>query len=487
MGRRTLMVAVAAVLLLTSALPVAAVDDAVPVPTATAALGDSITRAFHSNCGLLNDCPANSWSTGSAIDSHVTRLEALSGTSIRDDNLAVTGADSADLVGQAQGIAADVGYVTILMGANDACTDTVGQMTSVADFQARVATAMDVIHTRAPDAAVYIATIPDLLRLWEVGRTSGSARFTWWLYDICQSMLASPSSTQSADVQRRATVRQRVMDYNAALATECIDYAGTCRTDGGATFGYPFELGQLSTIDYFHPNVAGQVVLAEVTWNAGYAWSTDEPPANTAPVADAGADQAVTADESGTATVTLDGSGSIDADGDALTHEWTWSGGSASGVAPSVELAEGPHEITLTVHDGNGGSDADTVVVTVEPYVAPPTEVVVHVGDLDATSVAARRNRWDATVTVTVHDAADQPVAGVVVQGSWSDGTNGGGSCETGANGTCTVAKSGIKGNQSSATFTVTNVSAADTTYEDGANHDPDSDSNGTFIVVAAP
>jgi hypothetical protein len=45
-------------------------------------------------------------------------------------------------------------------------------------------------------------------------------------------------------------------------------------------FGYPFTLDQLSTIEHFHPNVTGQAVLAEVTWEAGFSWMAggDEPP-----------------------------------------------------------------------------------------------------------------------------------------------------------------------------------------------------------------
>ena len=87
-------------------------------------------------------------------------------------------------------------------------------------------------------------------------------------------MLDSPLSTQPADIQRRQTVRQRVIDFNAALAAVCADYPGRCIDDGGALFCYPFDLGQLSAIDYFHPNVAGQQALASVTWDAGYPWSS---------------------------------------------------------------------------------------------------------------------------------------------------------------------------------------------------------------------
>ncbi len=486
MGRR-LSVAIVALLLVVGGGPPAVAAETVPVPTATAALGDSITRAFHSNCGLLQDCPANSWSTGSAVDSHVQRLEALSGTAIRGDNLAVTGAVAADMPGQAGRIASDVGYVTMLIGANDACTDTVGEMTAVSAFRQSIATALDTVHTRSPEASVHVVSIPDLHQLWDVGRTSGSARFFWGLYGICQSMLADPGSTQPADVQRRATVRQRVVDYNTVLVEECGAYAGTCHDDGGAVFGYPFELGQLSTIDYFHPNVAGQEVLAQVTWDAGYDWDPGEPPTNTAPVADAGTDQVVTADESGGATVALDGSGSSDADGDPLSWTWAWTSGTADGVTPNVVLPTGTTTVTLTVDDGNGGSASDDVTVVVDPYVAPPQEVVLHVGDLDGSTVTARRNRWDATVEATVHDGDDTPVAGVHVDGTWGGGANGNGTCVTGASGTCSVTITGLKRNRDTATFTVTALSSGDAAFDGAANHDPDGDSNGSTITLTRP
>ena len=457
-----------------------------PAPQTMAALGDSITRAFHSNCGLLNDCPENSWSTGSAVDSHAARIGQLTGSAVRTDNLAVTGAVAADIAAQASGIAPDTDYVTILVGANDACTDTVSQMTPVADFQTDVDVALDTIYGIAPGASVYVVSIPDLYRLWEVGSASGSARFTWWLYGICQSMLESPRSTQQADVQRRLTVRQRVIDFNAALETECTTYAGTCHYDSGAVFGYPFVLSQLSTLDYFHPNVAGQEVLAAVTWDTGYTWTTGEPPPNNPPIADAGDDQQVIADETGSAAVTLDGSASSDPDGDALSFSWAWDAESSAGVTTTIDLSPGTHVVTLTVDDGRGGSDSDTVTVVVESPPPPPT-IAAHVADLDASARAERRNRWEATVTIAVHDSGEAAVTGVTVSGTWSDAARGGASCVTAADGTCTVTKSNLKGNKPAATFTVTQIDGVNVGYDAGANHDPDGDSDGTTISVAAP
>jgi lysophospholipase L1-like esterase len=182
------------------------------------------------------------------------------------------------LVGQAtSSVSQNAEYVTILMGANDACTATADKMTSVAALRSRFTAAMDVLAGQRSEPMVLVASIPDLKRLWQVGKNSLVARTAWSAYGICQSMLAKPRSTTEADADRRARVRQRVIDYNTTLSEVCATYS-FCRYDGGAVFHYPFTLSQLSKWDYFHPNRSGQAALADVTWKAGY-WATSGQPA----------------------------------------------------------------------------------------------------------------------------------------------------------------------------------------------------------------
>ena len=244
-------------------------------PASMASLGDSITRGFNAG-GWYSDWPSRSWSTGtdSAVTSHYSRLEKLNGKkSLSTWNDADTGAKMAALPGQAtQARSQGARYITILMGANDACTSTEAGMTSVAQFRADFANAMGILMNQEAKPQVLVASIPDIHRLYEVGQGSSSARNAWSSFGICQSMLANPQSTAQEDVDRRAAVRQRVIDFNAQLAAVCATYA-TCKYDGGAVFGYPFALSHLSTWDYFHPNTSGQAVLADVTWRAGF-WPT---------------------------------------------------------------------------------------------------------------------------------------------------------------------------------------------------------------------
>jgi lysophospholipase L1-like esterase len=246
-----------------------------PAPTSMAALGDSISRGFNA-CGFYFDCTARSWTTGEGRDrvsSHYERFRALGAATSGAYNDARTGARVRDLPGQASAaVGQGAGYVTILVGANDACTSTESTMTPVADFETSFRSAMATLDPDGRGVRVLVVSIPDLYQLWQAGKGSFSARTAWSAYGICRSMLANPTSTSRADEDRRLRVRQRVVDYNSAMARVCSGYV-KCRYDGGVVFGYQFQLSQLSTWDYFHPNEAGQAVLAEQTWLAGFSWT----------------------------------------------------------------------------------------------------------------------------------------------------------------------------------------------------------------------
>jgi lysophospholipase L1-like esterase len=234
-----------------------------------AALGDSITQAIMT-CSSLSSCASNSWSTGStaSVGSHYLRLKASGAKKLVAYNNAVSGALSGALNAQAQqAVSQQAQYVTIEIGANDACTSTVTAMTPTETFRQNVQAALTTLATTpGGPPRVFVASVPNLYRLWEVNYLNSSARFTWGLLSICQSMLANPSSTVQADADRRAAVQQRVTEYNTALAELCAIAANNCRYDGGAVAGTVFVAADISTRDYFHPSLAGQTKLATVTW-----------------------------------------------------------------------------------------------------------------------------------------------------------------------------------------------------------------------------
>jgi len=234
-----------------------------------AALGDSITQGTMT-CSSLINCPVNSWSTGTttSVKSHLLRLRATAAP----DNLvgyndAVAGALSATLNDQAKkAVTQGAQYVTIEIGANDACTKTVGAMTPTATFKSNVTAALTTLTANGATRQIFVASVPNLNWMYEVNKTSSSARFAWALFGTCQSLLASPTSTKDADVKRRADVQKRVTEYNTALAEACAGFPTVCRYDGGAVFAYKFAKSDISTRDYFHPSLAGQALLANITW-----------------------------------------------------------------------------------------------------------------------------------------------------------------------------------------------------------------------------
>ncbi|MGW5302672.1 SGNH/GDSL hydrolase family protein [Streptomyces griseoluteus] len=235
-------------------------------PGSVAAVGDSITRGFDA-CQVLADCPEVSWATGAdaGVDSLAVRLLGRQGAAERGWNYAVTGARMADLPGQmTEAVRRRPELVTVMVGANDACRSSVSAMTPVADFRADFQRSMATLRKELPRTQVYVASVPNLLRLWSEGRADPLGKEVWKL-GICPSMLRGADDLTEAATARRQEVQHRVQAYNAVLAEVCAKDE-RCRSDGNAVFDYRFGTGQLSQWDWFHPSRDGQARLAEIAY-----------------------------------------------------------------------------------------------------------------------------------------------------------------------------------------------------------------------------
>jgi lysophospholipase L1-like esterase len=245
---------------------------ALPLPASMAAIGDSITRAYDVCCSY-GDHPGQSWSTGSTsydgISSHYERIKrvnpAIAGHAAND---AVSGAKMAAAPTQAaQAVSQGARYVTILLGANDLCTSSPATMTPTDTFRAQFRQAMATLMSQDRKPYVFVSSIPNIHQLWEVLHGNSVARWVWANFHICQSMLGAT---------RTAAERQQVVDrevaFNQILVDGCRAYA-RCRWDNLAVYHYQFSASQVSTLDYFHPNLSGQAALARVTWAASW-WPT---------------------------------------------------------------------------------------------------------------------------------------------------------------------------------------------------------------------
>jgi subtilisin family serine protease len=125
-----------------------------------------------------------------------------------------------------------------------------------------------------------------------------------------------------------------------------------------------------------------------------------------------------------------------------------------------------------------------TPATAVPTATATPLPASLHIGDLDRSSALSGTTKWNATVTIRVHNNYEQAVANATVSGAWSSGASGSATCTTNSSGICTVSKTGVSIKTTSVTFTVRSVVLAPFTYKAAANHDPDADSNGSVIVV---
>ena len=128
-----------------------------------------------------------------------------------------------------------------------------------------------------------------------------------------------------------------------------------------------------------------------------------------------------------------------------------------------------------------------TPTPTPTPTPSPPPDggSTMHVGDLDSSSTPGSKNRWNAAVSILVHDESENPLSDVTVSGTWSSGASGSSSCVTDGSGVCTINKDKIKISVSSVTFTLDGLTHPSSQYQPADNHDPDGD--GTSIQISKP
>ena len=241
-----------------------------PLPTSMASAGDSMTQAANVDPCCAGDNPQYSWSTGTdaAVASHYRKLAALQ-PSITRQNVAVSGARIANLQSELGLIPSDpLGYLTILIGANDVCTPSLATMTDPTVFETTFRNAINAFHAAHPETLILVGSIPNIYQLWSVLHTIPAAVSTWSSVGICQSML---SSTNTETDRQFVLAREKAL--NGKLAKVC-NATPHCKWDKLAGFNFKYTPNDVSTVDYFHPNLTGQNHASAVEWSAGYwgAW-----------------------------------------------------------------------------------------------------------------------------------------------------------------------------------------------------------------------
>ncbi len=144
-----------------------------------------------------------------------------------------------------------------------------------------------------------------------------------------------------------------------AVVDEWVRFDVTSAISGDGTYSFAIASNSIADVKYStkEGSYPPELIIATGLSAGG----------NQLPVADAGADKAVTdADQDNSEAVTLDASASYDPDGSVTGYVWSENGNQvASGPAPVVTLGLGTHHIDLTVTDNVGATAIDQTVITV--------------------------------------------------------------------------------------------------------------------------
>ena len=298
------------------------------LPNRIAVVGDSISAGTGTEGLNIFDPdqthPNNNWSTGTNNNSLYLRLLAINpAINGNRENRADNGKQMTDAAGQVNALNAGTDLVTLQMGGNDLCKDSVGQMTSVSNYRNQFRQFLQAVRSRMPNALILVASVPDIFNLWYVrgapgsvngqeSSNAGTARAFWdnifGGFVPCRSLITSPTSTSASDTLRRNQVRLRNIELNYVLEDECAKVI-RCRFDDWAAFDlssnrdtsteakrqlynrstniadwgsyqgivppnqWGFTDADVSTADHFHPSNSGHRKLAEGAWESGYDYS----------------------------------------------------------------------------------------------------------------------------------------------------------------------------------------------------------------------
>jgi lysophospholipase L1-like esterase len=289
-----------------------------PVPVNQFNIGDSIGEgeAANGTIGSINHQLV--WSTGYAggdgVNSINERFEVLDPAGYTENNAtldptfnkAISGSVMLDFAPQAQAVAAEaagtpsgeVGMVTVLLGNNDVCADTIPEMTDPALFEADYRAGLDVLANPpfTPDVNVQISSIPAIYWLWNSKHSNLLCRAIIWPFVPCQNLLDNPADDcasaasredpdmvyagDGANCQRRKEFHARIRDiYNPILSNVLDEYQANgqlLNADFVDVFDLQFYSNHVNNGDCFHPSTAGQAFMAEEGWCRSR-WGMEDP------------------------------------------------------------------------------------------------------------------------------------------------------------------------------------------------------------------
>lgn len=186
--------------------------------------------------------------------------------------------------------------VSVLLGANDVCADTLDGMTEPALFEAQFRAGLDILKNSAATrgAAIRVSSIPAIYWLWEAKRTDFLCRVFVWPLVPCGNLLDNPTddcasaesrlnpdviySGDGPNCVRRKEFHARIRGvYNPILQDVLGEYSATLPNAHYVdVFDVRFGDSHVNDGDCFHPSAAGHALLAEKQWCRS-PWGANDP------------------------------------------------------------------------------------------------------------------------------------------------------------------------------------------------------------------
>lgn len=233
-----------------------------------ASLGDSVSMAFKLSFDFNR--PEHSWSTGNEgkaqiVESHLMKLKRLykDKKEVIGINVSVSGSRSGNLKRQVKRLlkkSAKPDYVTLLSGANDVCSWFTRIDKKQKRYKSNMENAVKSLISANENVKILLVPIPHLVSLWEVGKDRKWCRFIWRAVPFCSALFGLTRNEDKRDI-----FMSRVEKMNNSLQEIADIYPKNISFNKALSF---IELSKdmISRNDCFHPNLKGQKVISEYTW-----------------------------------------------------------------------------------------------------------------------------------------------------------------------------------------------------------------------------